>query len=237
MAVWGLAACGRIGFAREEPDATTDLDAAPDPSLVAWFAMETDPADAIQDLAGGAPATCMATGCPVLVPGIRGSAIELDGIDDRLLVPDSPRLRLTTAFTVSVWLQWFGGDAAVITKPQNVGTGASFELSVLPDTILGCTDDTLGAAGESCMAPAKPPLMATWFALALTWDGGTRTLYVDGVPVASSSHGVAYDDHPLIIGGDDHDSIPSSHHHGLIDELQIYDRVLSSQEIAELHQP
>jgi hypothetical protein len=229
-AFWILASCGRISFDGISEDARDD-------SLVAWYSMESDPTTFVSpDVTGhGNDARCSGSACPIRVTGVRGYAFEFDGVDDRFEVPDSPMLRLSDGFTVTLWVQWFGGDAAVISKPQATGTGASFEISILPQLILACTDDTLGAEGEQCFDRLGPLPLATWTALALTWDGGLRTLYLDGAQIASSQHGTVFDDSPLVIGGDNHDGAPSSQHHGLVDEVQIYRRALAPGEIAALH--
>jgi hypothetical protein len=233
LVLFAVAACGRRGFERIA-DAPDPPDAGIDERLVAWLPMETDPATRVSpDVTGrGNDASCVDPSCPTRVDGILGQAIALDGSDDRFVIRDAPLLHLTEGFTVSLWVQWFGGDAAVISKPQAMGTGASFEISVLPDRVLACTDDTLGAAGELCLNRLGPIPMDTWVALALTWDGRLRTLYVDGQEVASGEHGSEFDDSPLLIGSDNHDGAPSLHHRGLIDEVQIYDRSLPRAEIA-----
>jgi hypothetical protein len=231
-----LASCGRNGF--DAPDAMVDApDATAEDGLVAWYPMESDPATSLSlDATGhGNDASCSGSSCPVRAAGVQGYAILLDGVDDRFVVPAAPMLRLSGGFTVTLWMQWLGGDAAVISKPQAAGTGASFEISVLPQELLACTDDELGPDGELCLERPGAPPPATWTALALTWNGALRTLYVDGAPVASSQHGAAFDDSPVVIGGDNHDGVPSSSHHGLIDEVRIYDRALTASEIGALH--
>jgi hypothetical protein len=114
-AVSVVASCGRIGF---EPVA--------DDSLVAWYPMESDPTTFVSpDVTGhGNHAMCSGTGCPIRVAGVQGFAIQLDGVDDRFVIPDVPMLHLSGGFTVSLWTQWLGRDAAVISKPQAEGTGA-----------------------------------------------------------------------------------------------------------------
>src|SRR5690606_9309128 len=81
--------CGRIAFDAAPGDGHAAADvqtfdgATPDvflePGLIAWFQFDDDPADGVLDtVVGAARGTCMSS-CPAVVPGIHGSAYELDG--------------------------------------------------------------------------------------------------------------------------------------------------------------
>lgn len=61
-------------------------------------------------------------------------AVELDGVDDYLLVPDSPSLRLEPPFTIEMWIKTklppdateYRGGWAVISKGFTVGTPRAY---------------------------------------------------------------------------------------------------------------
>ena len=87
-------------------------------------------------------------------------------------------------------------------------------------------DDTL--ALDSGITPTQN----TWYHLALTWDGTTSTLYVDGIEKASGSQSSPAPDslsRDFIIGAAWNGSSWSVN--GLIDEVRIYDRALSEKEV------
>jgi hypothetical protein len=70
----------------------------------------------------------------------------------------------------------------------------------------------------------------TWTHLALTYDGTTLCLYVNGVQVFSLARtgNLTASAHPLEIGGD---SILGQYFQGAIDEVRIYNQALSLSEI------
>lgn len=69
-----------------------------------------------------------------------------------------------------------------------------------------------------------------WSYLALTYDGATLRLYVDGSRVSShdAKGSIQTPDHPLWIGGN---RPYGEHFHGLIDEVRVYNRALGQNEI------
>ena len=78
-----------------------------------------------------------------------------------------------------------------------------------------------------------------WVHYAGVFDGSQKQLYVDGVRVGqyASADAVAYDNHDIIIGGDENSGSFAYAWKGAIDELYIFDRALSADEIAKLAAP
>jgi Concanavalin A-like lectin/glucanases superfamily len=90
-------------------------------------------------------------------------------------------------------------------------------------TRTGTTSD-IGAEG------VVPLPLNTWSHLAATYDGTTIRLYVDGALVRSQAAAgtIMTTTNPLRIGGN---VIWGEWFHGIIDEVRIYNRVLSATEI------
>ena len=66
----------------------------------------------------------------------------------------------------------------------------------------------------------------TWHRIGFTWDGSTRSLYVDGTLVAMDEHdSLAGSDEGLYIGCGA-DQLPESFFSGLIDDVRIYSRAV-----------
>lgn len=92
-----------------------------------------------------------------------------------------------------------------------------------------------GTIQETRATDAVP--VGRWSDVAVTYDGSVERLYVNGRQV--SSHGVTgaiqVTDNPLWIGG----NLPyGEHFHGLIDEIRVYSRALSAEEIvADMAKP
>ena len=95
---------------------------------------------------------------------------------------------------------------------------------------------TLTGTIEQTGATSAVPL-DRWSNVALTYDGATLRLYVDGRQVADAgaSGAIQVTDHPLWIGGNE----PyGEHFDGLIDELRVYARALPADEIrADMAKP
>ena len=84
----------------------------------------------------------------------------------------------------------------------------------------------------SAFNASGPPALgtSTWTHLAMTWDGGTVRLYVDGALVATqaSTGSLLTGTGALRIGGN---SIRNEFFSGVIDEVRVYDRALSAARI------
>jgi hypothetical protein len=237
--------CGRHAFdpvsdGGDSNDASTD--AGPiDPSLVAWWQFEDDPADNVTDMIG-MDATCVTT-CPTRVPGPRGTAYQFDGIDDALVTPDEARFRITTG-TVAMWFRLDGWPtqsdfAVIIGKPYSTASLNSWELFFYGEgpssaQLQGGGDSNAGIYTQSPWAEG----LGTWVHLALTWAPSSIHVYVDAVEVAQSGAiTITFDSHPLAIGADLSDTLWSRFVAASFDDLRIYDRVLPLSELAALAQP
>jgi hypothetical protein len=221
-----LAGCGRIGFDAVPVD-------APAPDLVAWYAFDGDPAGtAVDGTSHQLDGTCSpATTCPAAIAGVHGSAVMFDGVDDCFTVPDPGTLQLRTGFTVSLWVMAATVvDGTVISKPLAIGTGASFELVSRPAGLTFFGQD--GASETFIMGPVLA--LDTWTHVAISWDGTTRRLFVDGSEDAEGASAAAWDSTPLQIGCDREDGSEDGFFPGAIDDVRIYGRALTGTEIAAL---
>ena len=71
--------------------------------------------------------------------------------------------------------------------------------------------------------------------MAITWDGSKKDLWVNGSSIATSSvSGIEFDTNSLKLGADLYDENPSAVFAGSLDDVRIYDRALTSTEIATL---
>ena len=72
--------------------------------------------------------------------------------------------------------------------------------------------------------------MNTWSHLAVTYDGATMRLYVNGTQVSSQAQtgSITTSTNPLQIGGD---SIYGQYFQGMIDEVRIYNVALTPAQI------
>lgn len=94
---------------------------------------------------------------------------------------------------------------------------------------------------------SEPPLVAvsdpvpfasgTWRFVAMTYDGVTVQLYVDGVPAVSGAVSAAPvdSDQPVRIGLENIGSGDLNYLYGAIDDVRIYHRTLTADDIRELY--
>ena len=211
------------------PDAT--VDAFVDPSLVAHWTFDDPPADGAIDATGrGHDATC--TSCPVHVPGLLGMGYRFDAVDDVLYVADS--LDFRGDMTVALWARAdeTNFQISAATKLSGNGTGNTWQLELMP------TDRWSFSGGTVHYLEGGPVTVAqTWHHIAGTWDGTTKRLYVDGVLAASVASTFAYDTSQLVLGADLNPAGLDLFWDGVLDDIRVYDRPLTEDEIAVLATP
>ena len=169
------------------------------------------------------------------VSGRYGNALSFDGNNDYLATISNTGISGTAARTVEFWanmnnnpssglgfsLVYFGTAspillfAATVTRP---GGGLSANRNFY---FAGYGDDLLGVAALS---------LSTWYHFAITYDGTTLKMYVNGVLDNSTAKTLNTANNVVVMGyppaGD------WSYYNGLIDETRIYNRVLTVDEIA-----
>lgn len=213
----------------------TPIDAPPpDPTLIAHWKLDDDPTDgSVLDSTGnGHDGLCGGVTCPALVTGIKGGAYRFDPAHpDVIVVPDSTAFR--GVFTIAAWMYTDNTtkQIAVMSKPVGSGTGNSWQLENLADDRVSFS----GGSVHSLNSPASVPPM-TWTHLAGTWDGTTKRLYIGGVLVASTASQISYDGHDILLGADLNSGSLALPFDGMLDDIRVYNRVLSQQEIAALAQ-
>lgn len=178
------------------------------------------------------------------VPGMAGTALDFDGIDDHVLVPDHPDFSFSTSpiggdFTVSAWVfkraTSAGGDNRFAVSVWNLGdlTPGDNEWALLlgdPNgaDLAGLRVD-LGVNGLIPSIYAGEISLATWHHVAgVRGSGGNVTIYVDGQFAAWNTSFVG---RPVLDTGRD---IALATNLGstqvfldaLIDDVQIYDERL-----------
>jgi hypothetical protein len=174
-------------------------------------------------------------GVPMCTLGVRGNSLSFDG-DDYYVVPDSSHLRsLSSAMTVAVWINvtgWgrdeFGGWFNIVDKyePSSDFGWVFFAHRESQELVL----QGRGGLNGHCPFTIQPN---TWRHVAVAYGAGIVTFYVDGQQVCQSEANPDLNaTGPLYIGyspsGGDDPTI------GRLDDLRLYNQVLSSAEIAEL---
>jgi PKD repeat protein len=160
-----------------------------------------------------------------------GNALKFDGINDWVTVNDSASLDLSSDMTLEAWVypqQSMPNDWRTIIMKEQTG-GAVYNLNATNDTNLPGFSYHDGA-WHSLNGPEPLPLNQ-WTHLVATYDGNVQQLYINGVMVASRNQTglIPISDGALRIGGN---SILGEFFQGYIDEVRIYNRALSAEEVS-----
>lgn len=92
--------------------------------------------------------------------------------------PASSDWSLGTSWTLDLWIRHSGSSYQKFISTRGDGNGASYELTVNPDTTLRC--ELLNQTGG--YTNGTSPLTAnTWYHVAFTYDGTNLKFYINGV--------------------------------------------------------
>ncbi len=144
-------------------------------------------------------------------------------------VEDNSTLRLTTNYTIEAWIKphSFSWLAGIVSKYQHSGTNGYFLRLTSGSPYTGIGFDGMETTDGILAAD-------TWYHIAAVNNGGTRTLYVNGieVPLSLTPETVASNTDPLTIGNDF--SVEADRFfNGIIDEVRLYNVALGSTQIRE----
>jgi fibronectin type 3 domain-containing protein len=204
--------------------------------LVAAYSFKEGTGTTVIDSSGNGN-TGTISGATWTASGKYGNALVFNGRSSIVTINDSPSLHLTTGMTVEAWVNPTALQGAawidVIYKQTDI-----YQLAA-SSTIDGEGPTAGGTFGNGWQNVAAPSALAvnSWTHLAMTFDGGNLTVWVNGVNVASQAQTspLTTSSMPLQIGGD---SIYGQYFTGTIDEVRIYNRALSQNEIqADMNSP
>ena len=208
----------------------TDMTTPISSSLVAAYTFEEGSGTTVTDVSGmGNHGTL--SGAIWTTSGRYGKALSFDGVNDWVTIPAAASLNLTTGMTLEAWVyptttltNW----RAVLVKegsghaPYYLYASSSYANRPAGGGFIGGGYQEL--SGETTL------VAQTWTHLALTYDGATQRLYVNGLQVASraQSGAMAVSTGALRIGGD---SLWGEYFQGRLDEVRIYNRALTASQI------
>ena len=163
--------------------------------------------------------------------GKYGSALLFDGVDDKVVVPDSNSLDLTNKLTLEVWVyptSSMNGWDTILLKEQPPG---SLVYALYVDTANNLPYGGIYANGEQILQGTSPLPLNTWSQLALSYDGATLRLYVNGQLVRSKAQTGSLPVTSGVLGIGGNNIWSDQYFSGRIDEIRIYNRALTQQEI------
>jgi len=176
-------------------------------------------------------------------PGYEGKilrALKFDGVGGHVRLPDGYANFATNGLTIAVWARpTIGGGAANWARFADFGNGPAGDniLFGRNGTSTALTFEVYegGISGGKVTSPGDTLVLNQWQHLAATLDGsGHVVLYRNGVEVASGTTAV-----PGVVTRTANflgrsNWTGDSHYAGLMDDLRLYDRVLSPEAILAL---
>lgn len=215
--------------------------------LAAWWQAESNAVDNIGGLIG-----TLSSGASYAA-GKVGTAFKFDGTNGYVQVPDSPTL-CPTNFTVESWVKFDSLDSA-----RSGGAWAGIQLMVMKQTPTNTewgsysldknrTGNGTGngdyfefnvtsASGENIWTESSPTIQTgVWYHVVGVRDSNFIQLYVNGQLADQASVGFAqaYGNQPLYLGSSGNPAFDGKLK-GSLDEIGLYHRVLSSNEIAAIY--
>jgi hypothetical protein len=174
--------------------------------------------------------------------GLVNSAYSFDGTSSFIHVQNSDSLKFTDAISMCAWIfsKQIENYPGVISK-GNVGNyDESFALYLSPVNKIGFLLNQDGTqAGRYLLESDFAVPLNTWTHVACTYDGFTMCLYVNGRRIAyypfQGTIFTTSDD--ILIGKSDRhfSTTPPTFFDGSIDDVYIFNRILSSNEILGLY--
>jgi len=164
-------------------------------------------------------------------PGATNNALDFDGTDDYVTIPDNSALDITGDITLETWVKFDDLTGSQIILEKSDG-GVSADFSYGLRMVSGKIRFQLGNGSTSVVlaAPNDTPIGA-WFHIAGVKNSGNMTLYVNGVSVATATitGNIYTNNDPLIIGNYDG---YSQYFDGQMDELRIWNDARTQSEIS-----
>jgi hypothetical protein len=213
-------------------DVAYGFDANTDSSLVGWWKLDETSGTIAADSSGkGNNGTVRGARW---ISGKIDGALQFDGVDDYVNCGNSASLNITGQVTLAAWVKTNDSGNSQY-NPYVSKSDHSYALQQKDNNNLEfCIYD---GYWYWVWYPVDSSFNGIWHHLAGTYDGRNLKLYIDGQLVATSDHAgsIASTAYSVEIGRNS--ELNDRLYSGVIDDVRIYNRVLSQTEIKKLIQP
>ena len=195
-----------------------------DPTLLAHWALDETEGILAYDTAGINDAVVLGGATWQPSGGKVDGALLLNGVDG-CAIANQVMNPADGSFSVFAWIK--GGESGQVVISQQNGSNW---LGTDPD--LGClmTELMVSAVGRFTPQPLKSESVITdgqWHRIGFVWDGANRSLYVDDILVAEDTQANLQGSNSGLYIGTGKGMEPGTYFSGLIDDVRIYNRVVS----------
>ncbi len=199
-------------------------------SLVGWWKFDNDILDWSGNRNDGA---CSGSGCPTPTTGKVAGALYFDGINDYIDAGNGARLNITGNITIETWVKPAKLGTQYIVKKASNGVTNGYELSLASSSSRKAFFRFNQKASANTYRVETvidyPYNNNTWIYLVGTYNGSQLQIFLNGhlSNSKSGSSSISSNTNNLTIGGPD----DSAFYKGAIDEVRIWNRALTPQEI------
>src|SRR3989344_2321566 len=167
------------------------------------------------------------------VTGQFGTALDFDGTDDSVDIPDSASLDISGDMSISMWINP-EATQAVNVNPLRKGNNYAIEMNGTVDSNTYFFGWEVSGGSNTCYTDGFTLAADVWQHVAIVKSGAVRTVYINGVQDtgATCTGGGATastDDEILELG--DFDSLANREWAGTLDDVRIYSYARSEEEI------
>ncbi|KAA5821894.1 choice-of-anchor D domain-containing protein [Algibacter amylolyticus] len=157
-------------------------------------------------------------------------SVYFDGANDYIDVDNKINLN-TSAFTVSAWIKRDAGtvNASIVSK-RNAAFSEGYDLRINGS---GNAEMTWNGGSETITSSVAIP-ENEWHQVAVIYNSGTASLYIDGVPDTTGTSlaaPIATSQKFLIAAADGYDPNTTAYFAGNIDEVRVWDTALSIDQL------
>ncbi|HCO92690.1 MAG TPA: hypothetical protein DIU00_01860, partial [Phycisphaerales bacterium] len=199
--------------------------------LVAYWTLDEGSGDSIYDISGNDNNGTI--NGATWGEGKYGNALQFNGQDNYVEVPSSDSLEIDENVTIATWINWIdAGDTwiCILANGQQNGPWENYGLFINRSSRFVYFTLSLDDEHVPQQTANNITVPNEWVHLCATWDGSTARIYVNGEmeleiakPGTLTSPGL-----PLRIG---HRSGSAHYFNGTIDEVRIYNNVLTKPKI------
>ncbi len=206
--------------------------------LVAYWDFNGNSGDTAKDVSENGHDGTLIGGTERTKDGKYGGALEFNGIDSEVDVPYHEDLN-PEVFTITAWANVASngtGHRAVVSSRADFPQRGYIFYCTPPNQPPGNIWEFWIGAGEHSWKPVRGPEVTfdEWDHLAGTYADGNHKFYVNGEYIGEENFDISVNpDEEFLIGAGANET-PSHNYRflGLIDEVRLYDRVLTEDEIA-----
>ncbi|MEH6537163.1 MAG: LamG-like jellyroll fold domain-containing protein, partial [Psychroserpens sp.] len=184
----------------------------------------------------------LANGCfdDVIISINSCNNIDFDGTDDFVSLKDN--YALTSGFSIENWVKpvSVAGNNTIFSKKNASDNSRGYVLNIDNGIV---KFNWFNLAGSGTIASQYAIDTSRWYHIAVTYDGATYALYIDGIDVGVISGSVnpplsTTSDAEALVGALDNDIASNNNvtnlYHGWIDELRIWNTALTTAQIRQM---